>query len=213
MQWRLVIFKIFVSNALLALFAAHLHALDASRLWLPKHYQKYYLDLVQAAEAAEALERCTTVLEGTLDREQSLPDYPIYRILCRQGNGRSYNEMVDGKSFTPLTTIIEVPTELTQAEKALLQQQEEERKRAELEQQKAEAWQVCDAHLRERVQLMIDPVFLTATQPEPQSVTEHTVTFLVDFDAKNVWGKPLKYSAQCIYRPDQLVNVKINKRL
>src|SRR5687768_15959346 len=111
MQWFLAISRIFISSLIVGGTPAF--ALDSQRLWLPTRYQTLYLPLVKAAETAESLDRCVTVIEGTIDLEQSRPEHPIYRILCRQENGRTYNEMVDGLTFATLTTHQIVEPELT----------------------------------------------------------------------------------------------------
>jgi len=71
-------------------------SVDASRLWLPVKYQKHYMELMKAAKVAESIKRCTVVLEGTIDVGESKDGHPIFRVLCRQKSGKSYNEMIDG---------------------------------------------------------------------------------------------------------------------
>ena len=74
-------FKRFVNTlipASLLLCSTHSNAVDDSKLWLPSSHVTHFLQLKEAAEAAESLERCTKVLRGTIDFEQSrgghLPD-------------------------------------------------------------------------------------------------------------------------------------------
>lgn len=174
------------------------HALDKNRLWLPVRYQSLYLPLVEAASVAEALERCVAVVEGTLDLEQSKPDHPIYRIQCRQANGLTYNEMVDGVSFTALTTVETIESEPTAEDIA-------QRKRA--------AWQECREQLVAQTQLMKDLRWEAGVEGliEPDVYSEEEVRFLVNFDARSMKKEPLRYTAECLVRND-LVEVVLRKR-
>ena len=81
-------------------------------LWLPSSQIGYYPQLKKAAEAAQTLPDCIFIQEGTLDLEQSRKDHPIFRIKCRRSSGKTYNEMVDGISFEPLTTKLPTAEEI-----------------------------------------------------------------------------------------------------
>lgn len=178
------------------------HALDEDRLWLPVRYQTLYLSLVKAASVAEELERCVSVVEGTLDLEQSKPEHPIYRIQCRQESGRTYNEMVDGLSFATLTTVEVVEPELSAEEQEMLRVQEELRRQEEIARQKQDAWQVCRSQLLERTKLMMDLTWQTEIEGErePEVYSEEEIRFSVDFDARSMWEEPLHYTADCTLR-------------
>lgn len=212
MQWHLGICKAFANFALLALLPLPAQAVDTARLWLPKIYQKYYLQLVDAAEAAEALDRCQTVLEGTIDREQSLPAHPHFRILCRQANGLSYNEMVDGLSFATLTTLVVELPEPTEEERERLRQLEQARAEVALAARTEQAWQVCDAQIQQQTRLMVDMVRQVQGQPEATEVNDREITFTVAFDAKNLWGEALRYQALCTVGPESSAVVELRKR-
>lgn len=178
------------------------HALDEDRLWLPVRYQTLYLSLVKAASVAEELERCVSVVEGTLDLEQSKPEHPVYRIQCRQESGRTYNEMVDGLSFATLTTVEVVEPELSAEEQEMLRVQEELRRQEEIARQKQDAWQVCRSQLLERTKLMMDLTWQTEIEGErePEVYSEEEIRFSVDFDARSMWEEPLHYTADCTLR-------------
>lgn len=203
--------KTLVSLALL-LFCNLAEALDVERLWLPRSDQKYYLNLVQSAAAAESLPRCQTVLEGTIDKEQSRGDHPIFRILCRQENGRSYNEMVDGLSYETLTTAAVVEHPMSAEELELRLRQEQALAEAALQQRKDEAWQACAGEVQQQTTLMIDLVMLTQEQVEPEELNEQEIVFALDFDAKNFGGEALHYRARCGVSSDGKVNVTMGKR-
>ena len=78
---------------------------DESRLWLPLKYERYYLKLKKATQSAFELDRCVKVLESTIDLEKSTSYAPFFKVLCRQPNGKTYIEIVDGTTFQPLTTV------------------------------------------------------------------------------------------------------------
>lgn len=202
----------FASALVGILFCSNVFGLDESRLWLAKAHHKYHLDLVRAAHAAEALERCESVVEGTLDLEQSRPNHPYFRILCRQENGRSYNEMVDGLSFKTLTTVVVEKPEPTEEEIALLRAQEEARKQAELEDRKAMAWRACTEQLQQEARMMSDLVVITQAQPEPNSLTDSEIIFITAFDAKDMWGKKLQFQAICTVTDEGLASTVLGKR-
>lgn len=193
--------------------SAFCHAVDESRLWLPVKYQMLHLSLLKAASVAEEVERCVTVVEGTLDLEQSRPEHPIFRILCRQNNGRTYNEMVDGLNFATLTTPKVVEREPTPEEIERLRIEEEERQRQEIVAQKLNAWQQCKTQLIERTRLMLDLVWLVDMElpMEPQSFSPDEIRFSVRFDARSMWREPLHYIGECVIR-EGVLQVSLNKR-
>lgn len=205
-------FKRLASLALLGLVAPAASALETDVLWLPKSYQGLYLNLVEAAEAAEALERCVSVLEGTLDRQQSQPEHPIYRILCRQDNGRSYNEMVDGLTLNTLTTQESVEEELSAEALERIEREEQARREAERQRRQAALWQSCHAALINRTSMMIDREWVSDPEPEPQTFDGEVAVFLVDFNAQSVWGKALEYRARCRADTAGNLDLKLLKR-
>ncbi|WP_045860808.1 hypothetical protein [Teredinibacter purpureus] len=198
--------KILSSYALLFLFALSINAssLDESRLWLPVKYHPYYLDLKESALAAEKLEVCTEVLRGTLDREQSKPERPIYRILCRRPDGLSYNEMVDGLTKKTLTTIVRENTEPTE--------QELEEKRRISEQIKQGFRIACEEEFNRKTEFMINLTLQTAHDTEPVYFDEKTAIFITEFDAKGISGEKLKYRSQCEVGEGQPVRLSIKPR-
>lgn len=213
MQWHLVIYKVFVSAIIfMSGCSGSALALDKSRLWLSQSDQKYYLDLVRAARVADALDRCQSVLEGTLDREQSQQNHPYFRILCRQENGRSYNEIVDGLSFETLTTPVIVEPELSEAEKEHLRQLQKAQEELELARRKTEAWQRCEEQIRHQTQLMIHMVWLTTEEPAPLSFDDNEAVFIADFDAHDPGGNLLHFSATCTISFPDKVTVSVSRR-
>lgn len=171
-------------------------ALDEERLWLPTKYNTLFLELKDAALAAESLERCVTVLRGTIDIDQSRNGKPIFRILCRQSNGLSYNEMVDGVSMETLTTTAPVP--LTP---------EEERARQEA------LWLECKEEFDKKTRLMANKTFeQEPLAPITDILSEKAVLFTFDFTAEDMYGANLYYTARCTFDEAGILKFKISAR-
>lgn len=199
MLWRQVKYKKLINFRLIALFAivfplsAQVHALDEKRLWLPTKYQKLFLDLKEAALATEALGHCKTVLRGTIDLEQSRKDHPIYRILCRKSDGRSYNEMVDGLTLELLTS--NKPVDVSK-----------------IEERKLHLWTLCEEKVNDEVKLMKDMTWISELPVKPKVYDDAKVHFIADFDAKDGYGTPLRYQAFCKFGVNDILSVRISPR-
>lgn len=182
-------------------------ALDEERLWIPSNYEHLYLDLKELAIVVEALDRCETVLRGTLDFDASaLPDDPVFRILCRGTNGRTYNEMV-----TPQKIWTESEMEENKAKKAkalLLVQNEMQTK--------------CDMRLSEDVALFNalqrKQASFLLIKFEHSSFSDDFVVlnpngvFQMDFDAADMYGVKLEYRAMCYIESGAITKMAIKKR-
>lgn len=194
------------------IICAAANAVDDKKLWLPSKYAKQFLELKKAAEAAEALDRCVDLVSGTIDLDQSKPNQPIYRFLCRQENGRTYNEMVDGVSFKTLTTVIVEPKEPTPEELEAIRLAEEKRKEEERKARIAHLWGLCEAKLKEKTRLMADVSWLEPFPPGPELLEEHKASFYIQFDAISMDGVALKYEARCKFSEEDRLRVKISGR-
>ena len=160
------------------LFLSFVHAeVDESKLWLPQKYQKHYVGLLKAAGVAEKVERCESIIEGTIDIGQTTAEHPMFRILCRQENGRSYNEIIDGLSFDPLTT--PWPKELLMSEEELeqLRREEEQKRRDWIDELKREFWTSCKNAAQVETRFMHNMSWLTVEQNEPVSVIDTALEF------------------------------------
>ncbi len=191
------------------LFSFSAAAFDESRLWLPVTYQTHYLKLKEAAASAESLERCEEVVSGTLDRDRSRDSHPVFRITCRQPDGRTYNEMVDGLSFETMTTPRGAKYKLTKEE--LVQQRLEEERRKQAKKEKM-ALQVCEDQLRQRIKLMENPRRLGEDNSEPVSRTKEELVYVIDFDAETLNGEALHYRATCRFGSATDYELHIGKR-
>ena len=98
--------------------------LNPDRLWLPKSQTQHQRLLLQAADVALAGERCTEGLRGQLDQRASQPDEPVFAIVCRDQNRRSYVEKFSGLELQRLTDdppepVPEPAVDLTSIEQAV----------------------------------------------------------------------------------------------
>ena len=221
MPWLLGMSKKFNRSLLIGVIpfclSAASGAVDNDRLWLPAKYGGLFLKLKEAAELTEQkVDRCQKVMRGTIDLEQSTNEKPIFRILCKQESGLTYNEMVDGLNMVTLTTPI--PPEKTPEELA-----EEARLKAEaeaLEKEKAfikareELWVACNDMLDQKIEYMHNVVKLTEGIPartgDFNDLAE--VRFLINFNAEDMDGNALRYQATCRKSEDKNVRLKVKPR-
>lgn len=187
-------------------------AVDDDRLWLSASHAPLFIDLKQAALAAESLERCVSVVEGTIDLDDSMRDHPIYRILCRQENRRTYNEMVDGISFKTLTTKIEIPVLPTEDELEALRLAEEKRKQEARDVRTEKLSGICEQAIKAKTRLMKGVVWLTPLPVQPAEMDDITAKFSVDFDARGVNGGALKYQANCFFFDGDKLKLRVSGR-
>lgn len=186
-------------------------ALDEDRLWLPTYYERHYLALRSAALAAEELERCVKVLRGTVDLGQSVEDHLIFRIQCRQQNGFTYNEMVDGITFKTLTTEIVRKKMLSEEELDALRLEEERQRLEVLEAKKYAFFCACRDVFEEKTQVFMGREVLTP-EPPAKEFTSESAVFVFKFDAKDVSGADLQYKAICSIEADEPPRLRIRKR-
>lgn len=195
-----------------SLICSEANGLDESRLWLPTKYERHYLDLRDSALAAEALDRCVSVVSGTVDLQRSREQALIFRIQCRQENGRTYNEMVDGNTKKTLTTVIEEPKALTPEELEQLRLDEERRLQEAREAQRLVLFQACLERFQSKTQLF-EGLKLLNEGSETQEFDEekNKAKFYFDFDAVDMDNKPLQYRAVCMASDDGL-QFRVRKR-
>lgn len=210
-------------------------ALDIDRLWLPTEFRGQYLKLRDAALAAEATPQCQEVLRGTLDLDQSSSELSVYRILCRQENGTSYTEFVDGDTLQPRSlTPDPAPPELAHEREQRLAQEEQSEKvdedstaevavaergvgtAAEADEPPPQSSEVqrrrilgeaCQSEILARTAMMLDLVWLTE-RPLVEVLANGQLRYTAEFNAKDMWSTELHYEAVCtISTPQELVVV------
>lgn len=207
-------------------------ALDEERLWLPVSHEKLYLHLKKAALNAEQLDRCKQVLRGTVDFEQGTEDKPIFRILCRQPNGKTYNEMVDGLSGEPMTTLAINSLNPSSVDLSALTEDErlthrEKRVSNAIDNKKKAFWNECMKRSQEKIQLFTSVTVVeranTLISFSHKDVSDRFVVngakavYRRDFDAKDMKGRHLAYKIVCIVSSGEKgspldITVQVKKR-
>ena len=98
--------KIFIFG-LLAVFLVVIcepaFALRESRLWLPKKYTYLMPRLISAAYTAESSDDCVEVVDAQLDVGRSTEELPLFRIICRNAEGKTYIVRLSGEPVSEAT--------------------------------------------------------------------------------------------------------------
>lgn len=210
MFFKLCFFSIryvFMLIILKLLIPPYVIALDEERLWVPSNYEHLYLELKESAIAVEASDRCESVLRGTLDFDASaLPDDPVFRILCRGTNGRTYNHMVMPEK---IWTQAEIEENTVKKAKALLLLQNQMQAK-------------CDVHLSEdialfnalqRKQASFSRIkFTYSSVSDDFVVLDPRGVFQMDFDAMDMYNVKLEYRATCYIERGIITKMAIKKR-
>ncbi len=180
--------------------------LDESRLWLPVSYKQYHFELLASGLAAEAQRECERVVEGTVDLDRSTLEKPVFRVLCRNADGRTFNLLVDGLTRAILTPGDEIDQLLTPAQRAarLRQREQAEERRQQrlaaekdrqLRQRKERYWSLCEEALQPFIANMLSVQWLEA--PRAGLITEEGAEFARNFTARDFSGTALHFTAEC----------------
>ncbi|MDN3638584.1 hypothetical protein QWY82_07180 [Simiduia curdlanivorans] len=171
--------------------------LDMKRLWLPKSYSQYWANLRQVAEYQLAQERCAEVIRAELDRGQSSLEAPVFAVICRDANRRTFVEKFDGVSLVSLAPVADEAPEAVLEEVAVDLQ-------PVIYQRCQELWRT-DVALMAGLQWLDDienPAVTERsevdTDDNPETTTTVTqFTFVRRFNANDAAGNELKYLASC----------------
>ena len=169
-------------------------AVDADALWLPLSYQELAPALRKIALAVEADDRCTKVLRGKL-HASSQRDKPIYHITCRGSDRHTFAVKVDG---------LTQDMEFQGAAPAEIKGYSEKRIQA--------AWNKCEEFLQKKTRFMRNMSRLQQGRPIPDTSELGAVTLVLDFNAEDLQGKPLRYRASCYASNDVPAKLKIGPR-
>ena len=196
--------------------------MNEDRLWLPTSHEKLYLKLKSSADTVAELERCKVILRGTLDFEQSTAEIPIFRFLCRQENGRTYNELVDGNTGRALTTVAEQETEEDNLSEAERQKMREQMEAKAINDRKIAFQTRCYKKTQRKISMFQSAQIYRDDEPLKQfefdDVDENFVLrglkaiYQKDFDAKDIEGAGLEYRVVCELDNNGEERVRIEKR-
>jgi len=192
----LLLFTWLYSSSLMAQEAEQ--SLDLKRLWLPKSYSQYWANLRQVAEYQLAQERCAEVLRAELDRGQSSLEAPVFAVICRDANRRTFVEKFDGVSLVSLAPVADAATEgagemVAVDLQPVIYQRCQELWRTDVAQMVGLQWldDFENTAATERAEV--------ETDDDPNTTTTVTqFTFERRFNAKDAAGNELKYLANCI---------------
>lgn len=183
-----------IALALSVCFSGGVLALNAQSLWLPTSYQELAPSLRKMALAVEDDERCVKVLRGSLHKS-SQRQSPVFSITCRGADRRTFAVIVDG-----LTSEMEfqgdAPVEIKGFDEKRIQA----------------AWEKCEEYLQKKTRFMHQMKRLKQGRPTPDSSQLGAVTFVLDFDAEDLQGKPLHYRATCFASNDVPAKLSIGPR-
>lgn len=166
---------------------------DPDRLWLPKSYAVHWSSLRAVAEATLAGERCKSLVRGEIARAKSTPDHPVFGITCRDENNRTFLSLYDGLTMVSLDPESEPEDneEPVNQDPAILEQPIYEyclsRWQEELVSMKNLAWVDSIENWR-------------ANRSEALELDGRTTTHFYyerNFDATDMAGAPLRYTAYC----------------
>lgn len=191
---------------LLGFYCPVVSGLDESRLWLPISYKHYYFELLASGLVAEDQHECASVVEGTVDLDRSKRDKPVFRLLCRNSEGRTFNVLVDGLSRTILTPEFEIDQLLTpeqRATRARRRAEEEERRQRQLAAEKARRhqqlieryWAECERALQPIITNMLSLEWVE--DPQPAMVEAERAEFARNFTARDFAGTTLFFTVEC----------------
>mgnify|MGYP000444469483 CR=1 FL=1 len=200
--------------------AIPVQAVVESGLWLPVSYRPHYLKLVQAAKLVEDhASGCVTVIRGELKSGISTKEHPIFRLVCRNDKKRSFAVIIDGLAMEVIDPAYPGGTvsfeELAQLRALELKRQEKEAEREAARQEllrQEKLWLDCDTKVAARTKMMKSIKMLSEGSPEADLSEEGHVKYTVDFDAKGMQGKHLRYRAQCDFNADDKLTFKIRPR-
>ncbi len=217
---------IFVSAVLLMVagvgVSESVHAVDPSQLWLPRNYNRYPKELKQAADVAETTKRCRQVIAGTASTKHSQKDHPVFKIICRDENKKTFPWLIDGKTMEivnkpkgqEVVPLKEAVVEEAKGETNVEGTSEAAVKEAVAEKEELgpsehdKVWATCSYHLRERVKHLRGLSLDTDVMPLPIELESKGLFFELSFKAE---GKELEeglreelfYKAKCQYEDEE----------
>lgn len=163
--------------------------LDINRLWLPKSYALHWSSLRAVAESALATERCVTLVRGEIARARSTPEHPVFGITCRDENSRTFLSLYDGLTLASLDA--DGGEEKVEYDPTILEQP---------------FYEYCVSRWQEELVNMQNLSWVDAIENWQANRIEEFERdgrrgahfyFERDFDATDVAGAPLEYTAHC----------------
>lgn len=167
-------------------------------MWLPLSYQEKDADLSKAVDIIMDTERCERALKATISQDRSTIAHPVFKVLCRDNEGVTYWELVDGVSLTVIKDSVPgVDAEKVAADKKL---------------KLKNMWRTCSSMMDEQYLSFLNVKVLTKQQPMEIVKPDKSTHFYVDFDAVSSFGESLRYTADCIFNDNSNYHVRLRPR-
>lgn len=181
-----------VSSVLLLSFSSQLGA--EPYLWLPKSYKDQLPALKKAALIAADNPRCEQVLKGSVNIDLSSHELPVFKILCRDKNRKTFSLLLDGVDFLAYDR-----------SRSRYHQGPSERSMREY-------WDNCNKAVAGMYEDFRTIKILTKSRPEPVLYKDATVGITIDFDAISLIGEPLAFRAECVFSSGTSYRLKLSGR-
>ncbi|BFM05472.1 hypothetical protein [Halioxenophilus aromaticivorans] len=149
-------------------------------LWLPGRYKQYMPQLENAVAKVGAEESCQKVVRGELMESQSKAEQPVFRIICRDDNLKTYATLMNGLSLEVLHSSGE--THIEQKKRHL-----------------PHYARVCLKDLKAKAERLRKPRFPEGAGLKPTLFTGQRVEFEVDFSSQSLSGNDLEYRGYCAF--------------
>lgn len=169
-------------------------AVDDLDLWLPSSMNSLMPQLRRAALTVEETEECSKVMQGGIYEPSRKAEVPLFRMLCRDANRRSYAVLVNSQTLE-ITYPGRKPEVKSFNAKMI-----------------GSIWRNCQEQLQQKTKFMNKMKLLTKGMPEPQASEDGSISMFVDFDAETMQGKPLRYRATCFAKLDKPARLTIKGR-
>ncbi|GAA6150835.1 hypothetical protein [Pseudoteredinibacter isoporae] len=163
-------------------------------LWLPTSYKGKLPQLKQAVEVARENPRCSRVLKGTVNVDLSSQQVPVFKILCRDDERKTFSLLLDGTSFKTYDRT-----------KSRFHKGPSERSMREF-------WTACNKAVADMYEDFRTIRVLTRERPEPTLYKDATVGIAIDFDAVSLIGERLAFRAECIFTSGTSYRLKLTGR-
>lgn len=163
-------------------------------LWLPTSYKGKLPQLKQAVDVARENPRCSQVLKGTVNVDLSSQQVPVFKILCRDDERKTFSLLLDGTSFKTYDRT-----------KSRFHQGPSERSMREF-------WTACNKAVADMYEDFRTIRVLTRERPEPTLYKDATVGIAIDFDAVSLIGERLAFRAECIFTSGTSYRLKLTGR-
>lgn len=163
-------------------------------LWLPKSYKHAMPKLELAVAEVLKSPRCEQVLKGTINIDLSSIEQPVFKILCRDKERKTYVTVLEGNSL------------------AVYDRTKSRYHRGPTERSMREYWSTCQKAVNDMYEDFRTIKVLTKRRPEPILYKDGTVGIVINFDAISLIGEPLAFRAECVFSSGTSYRLRLSGR-